>query len=277
MELLNIIIILAYRMKKNIFFIFSILILHECDAQSIKKKGIFGEGIITISEYYFPISDTAKMDTSNHLFMKMTYYIKGDKILRNDEQSELFFSNTDTVSSNSEVILSYLKTSMVHPSYLINWNTQETFTFYKCNGEIQVSLDSLINLTAEPFYRCILIPNFQTSIISKFEDEKFKIANKNCYSGYYRLNNDTVFFQYSKESFSVCSPLNNFFPGFKNNILSLRLPVRSDVKGAFQGYMLFIVDNITNKEINDNVFQLPKDIIIKHKVSWQDMYNPKTQ
>lgn len=251
--------------------------LQECGAQSIKEKGIFGEGIITISEYYFPISDTAKMDTSNHVFMKMTYYIKGDKIFRNDERSELFFSNTDTVSSNSVVIISSFQASLVHPTYLINWDTKETYTYYKHKGKIQVSLDSLINLTAEPFYRCILIPNFQTSIISKFEDKKIKIANKNCYSGYYKLNDDTVFFQYSKENFSVCSPLNNFFPGFKNNILSLRLPVRSDVKYALQGYMLFIVNNITNKEINDKVFQLPKDIIIKHKASWQYMYDPMLQ
>lgn len=119
----------------------------------------FGEGIVTVSMYYIPLADSVKllnMDTVHSVFNRYTYYVKGNKILRKDTENIPDDMISVKEKCDSIIVKSTLKTALLHPTYLIDWNTQQTYTFYQHHGKLHVSEDSLKKLRTEMFYRMYL-------------------------------------------------------------------------------------------------------------------------
>lgn len=243
------------------------------------RNGQFGEGAVTICQYFIPANDTVTMDTSNHLFMRMTYYIKGNKILRRDKETETFFADAnDTSSSKKGNAISDFKALLVHPSYLIDWDKKTAFTFFRQKGKTVASEDSLKNLTTESFFRRML-PSIQveTFVLDTVEERNITIAGNRCKTGFAIIANQKATFNFIEKKLPFISPLNSFLPSFQGDLLSIRVRMVSDDGNTFYGYALFIIESFEDSIFDDKLFTIPKGVQVRQKVPWQEMYDQRLQ
>lgn len=273
-------------MLKAFLYIF-LLVLGSCTLKEVNRKGTFGEGVVTIGYYFIPVADTAKMDTTNHLFMRMTYYIKGNKILRRDKESEteLFATKDTTTAPDKTKITSHFEAKLVHPSYVINWDTKMMYTFFRQKGKILVSEDSLKNQTSDVFYPQLLNSERMATFLNGKDDLKIKIAGIWCKNGTGIINfkkngitrTDTCLFHYAKRQLPIRSPLNNFLPDFKDDILSISLPTTSEDYSNYYGCSIFIIEKIKDTLLDDKLFIIPDSMEVRSKVPWQEMYDKRLE
>jgi hypothetical protein len=261
---------------KKIFFSLSITIIFFLFsfsgilAQVNQPNAGFGEGIVTINEYAFAPNDLAALDPLSILhrerFYNYTYYIKGNKILRNDQYDSTLnigSSTSETVGIHGEVIKTFLKAKMVHPIYMIDWNKRTVYTFLKKKEDIQVSEKGLKNETSEFFYRMIDSNKTSTKIIinSLEKNNPVIIAQKKCFKGSITgITGDKFPFYCSMDPVKVHSPLNGFLPAdFPYNVMRVDMLIdwTIDEGKLSKGILVFQVAEITERNLADSLFDIP--------------------
>ena len=227
-----------------------------------------GEGIITVS-----IVNQAKADSTNGgVFKTYRYFIKGNKILRKDSIApsiQMIRQNEKTTPLGNFSVKSNFAASWVHPTYLIDLEKQQAFTFFEKNSQLFVSVDTLDKHFEEVFYKpknkskevtYRLLPSIQPKIV----------AGKKCLTGLRMSKRDTAFFQYTTEPMEVKSPLNVFIPDFPYNILSVNSTFIKKT-GESDADMIFIVTEIQEISLDQNMFLIPVDAVIRKEVPLSEM------
>lgn len=247
------------------------------DTQHSTSK--FGEGVITINQYVFPHISLIPKDFSSLKNQQasyfFTYYIKGNKILRKDQQEDTstIIKRTDTVAGVN--LTTTLKVNIVHPHYLIDWKTRLTYTFFKSNGIHQISEKPLKDESTEYFYR--LIDSNKTVIKSLDTTATACILYYPCIKGLaITPSHDSLYFYYTPTTFKVHSPLNSYLPAdFPYEVLSLKASVNwTDKDGKpSTGSIIFQVSKIQEYKLPDSIFILPANIPIRKNVSWKELYS----
>lgn len=150
--------------------------------------------------------------------------------------------------------------------YLIDLTNQQTYTFYKKEGKLNVSIDSLQNHFSESLYKTSLRKAGSYSFQYLGEKEPEIVAGKKCHTARAINNDDTVYLKYTKQPLKVKSPLNRLVPGFPYPILSFDAKVRHPKTREFQANANYTITDISEEELDDRLFNLPKDVVIKNKV-----------
>lgn len=259
-----------------------LLFINKISVAQVPKD--FGEGIVTVSMYYIPLADSAKlasMDTAHSIFNRYTYYVKGCKILRKDIENIPDNRISMKEEHDSIIVRSNLKTTLLHPTYLIDWNTRQTYTFYQRHGKLHVSEDSLKMQKTELFYRMYLPDSMRKpKVLDASKVLVPAIVNKICYAGTGTLHTGKTYplvsFAYTTDSCPVRSPINGYFPGFSHNILSMTThSLQPD--NTIQGFVIFTVTDLRSCSLNDSLFTIPAGAVIKRNVPWQEMYDLTNQ
>ncbi len=264
------------------FFILSSLLSIGFNSQSQKNhQGTnFGEGVITIGQSAFapeqavPLRpDLLKQQNFSYWF---AYFIKGDKILRKDPSDSSLSTNTPTVKTHEgKEVHTSLRATLAHPSYLIDWNTRTTYTFFTKKGKAQISEKPLRDETFEPFYR--IIDSSKPVVKWKKGEEQVTIAGQKCYKGVAFFNNsDSLLFYYAVAPLKIHSPLNAFLPSdFKHDILLIKLPVDWTTKDGRKavGTLIFQVVKIQECKLTDSLFSIPPNVPIRKNVSLHEIFS----
>jgi hypothetical protein len=238
-------------------------------AGPIKAQDSQGEGIVTVVMYPKTKADTIKYFDITH---GRRYFIKGNKILRKDSivSKKLPLQKDTTRLRNGLAIQTTFTVSVVHPMYLIDLEKQQAFTFFKKDSQLFVSVDTLDKHFEESYYK----PKNQRKeiVIHLMSDTSAKvIAGKICYMAQGIYNGDTAYFRYTKEPLKMKSPLNVFAVDFPYPILSLDSKIRNPKTGEFQGWVTLQIVELQEVKLNDSLFKIPKNAIIKYNVPLAEM------
>jgi hypothetical protein len=158
----------------------------------------------------------------------------------------------------------------VHPVYLIDLETQQAFTFYKQDSQLFISVDTLDKHFEEVLYK----PR------NKRKDVSYRyvpgvppqvIAGKTCYTAQRVYKEDTSYFRYTMEPIKLKSPLNVYVPDFPYPILSLDTKSIKPKTGAFEANVTFIIKELQEVNLPDDLFVIPQNAILKYNVPLADM------
>jgi hypothetical protein len=262
-------------MKALVNLVLSLFIF--TDARQFKSG--FGEGVITINQYVFPPQGLVPTDFSslkkNKAAYFFTYYVKGNKILRKDQQRDTATITKTTTAFEGINLTNTLQVDMVHPHYLIDWNKRLTYTFFKSNGTSQISEKPLKDATMDLFYR--IIDSNKTVITSLDTTVTTHILNHRCFKGLaITKSQDSIYFYYTPSSFKVHSPLNNYLPvSFPYEVLSVKASVNWTNKDGKpdMGTCIFQVAEIKEYQLPDSMFILPAKISIRKNVPLEELYS----
>ena len=261
-------------MSKNICRTLSASMVLLTILPPVKAQLSQGEGIIVIAEYQTRSLDPESNFPDSAASRGFTYHIKGVKILRKETRQTTEFSdpNKTTETINGRSITHFATVTTMQPTYIIDLQKKLTYTPYKENkgkGDLCISVDSLKNHFDDFIYKASL-HDWNKGSIKTFGKKKSRvIAGKKCYAAQAIIDGRVIHFLYTKKHLPVISPLNNFIPHFKNNILSISLEITD--KGTIVGYMTYEVKEIKGARLDDTLFELPKDVIIKYKVPLEEM------
>ncbi len=269
---------LAQLSKNCLIQLFLILFsFSEDQAQVLTADSSFGEGIVTIGGYTFSPNDTTSKDPvsilQNQNYYSFTYFIKGTKILRNDDSSLVRNESvTSTIHDSTQNGTVNITVTPVHPVYLIDWTTQRTYNFFKKQGAIQVIEKTLKNDSSEIFYR--LTDSLKASVTFPDGKDPVMIANRECFKGNATVaNGDDFIFYYSASPAKVHSPLNKFLPAnFPYEVFRIDTKVTwstNNGKGA-KGDIIFQILEIKETHLPDNLFQIPN--LSKENIRRQEVH-----
>ncbi len=225
------------------------------------------EGVIVIKVQGFKDSISPAATSFNY-----RYFIKGNKILRNDSIIEPELSNNGKNQRSHQNLRLKINaaSAMRFPKYLIDLNTNQCTIFYKEKGKPFASVDSLKNNPFESFYRLKLFPNLKQHTIL-FGSKKFvdTILGKKCLAAKAIYSSgDTFLIKYTTERLTMTSPLNYFVPGFSHQILELQVVANS---GKDNFYIKYEVGVMRREKLNSGLFTIPSDVIVKHRVPISSM------
>jgi hypothetical protein len=265
-------------MKKCTILLFlSGILAYKSYAQSGSPVTGFGEGIISINQFVFAPGDTVPemvADTNaGHLFNRYVYYIKNNRILRDDLADHPIYPDAFIADGTKINSLSSLESRLIHPVYLIDWSKKIVYTFSKKKDF--VSIDELSAVTAELFYRW---PDSGLESVIDSLDDRYPlfIANRECFKGVGTRGKDWFIFYYTKEPLKIRSPLNGLLPPyFPYNVMLVKLSVDwTDKEGRKAvGTTLFQISGIKENKPDDSLFTLPPGIHIRKSVPLQELYS----
>jgi hypothetical protein len=269
--------------KRLFYLLFLLFPAHKSQCQNNKIIPVFGEGIITIGQFPFAPEDSIPQQPEvlavKQGHYDFTYYIKGNKILRKDRPVDTVShpATTETDYGDGVKLTVNLSAKMEHPSYLIDWKTKMTYSFFKKRGKEQISEKTLQDETMEWFYR--LIDSSKTVVKSPEEKNSVFIAGKKCYKGLgIAKNGDDFEFYYTVAPLKARSPLDAFMSvDFPYEILSIKARIDwtgKDGQKTFGTLILQVLD-IQECQLENTLFDIPANVPIRKNVPWQEIYGPE--
>lgn len=238
-------------------------------AQTAKLPANLGIGEIELKQFaYAPgVSPRlAGLDTSDqHLFFKYGYYIKYDKVRRDDTfgQPE---KNTDTATND-------LSFRFVHPVYIIDWLTRKSIA-YAGNKDFY-TVFPLASEEREPFYRNFgLHENDTVNLLP--EQDSIVIGGFMSHKGTVRIKEELLTFYYTLAPLNIISPLNGFLPlSFKGNVLLISFSSNwSHSNGkVHKGISVILISKILDDIPSDTLFSIPASIPFKKNLQLHELYN----
>ncbi|SKD09431.1 hypothetical protein SAMN05660461_5319 [Chitinophaga ginsengisegetis] len=260
-------------MKSYILSCAFLLLYLSCFAQ---KAYNFGEGIVKIAHYFVLKRNVETPDTARSLFTNYTYYIKGSKVLKR-ETEDFSFSSTQhtTKKQDNSSFHTALTAKLVQPEYLLDFQNDTAYTFYKKKGKQMISQSRIEDQRSEIFFRALLSPKRNNNCILQTNQNK---NGDTCAGyGYGIVGKDTAFFQYSMRHYPVQSPLACFFPDSTSPFITLLwLPTPGTDKDGkpISGFSVLTIKEVTDVKLPDSLFTIPADAIMKENVTMDEMYNP---
>ncbi len=236
-------------------------------AQVIPSGSGFGEGVITVGWFGFPPDSKTPRDPVSILnvpnIYSLTYFIKGDKILRKDrtDSASNKDSATQTVDVDGGTVKLVAHAEVQHQSYVIDWKKRKVYTLKEERGSLKVEEKGLQNETTEIFYR-VLDKNDKTDIISLEKDNPVYIANKKCLRGTAKVEktSEIFTFYYSESTAKLQSPLNGFLPpGFPYNVMRVDLTNQWTMEDGriSNAPMIFQILEVKEMQLADSIFSIP--------------------
>jgi hypothetical protein len=251
----------------TIALIFPILLLKGPD----NCKHNFGQGSIIIGEYILNSYDSGNIPLNmlpvKSLVRTYTYFIKGDKILRDDNpHNNPDVKTIDTTAAKNGLTIIVNHRFTVQPvKYLIDWNKEWAYMYSNRSkqGTDKITALELKKDSLELFYRMLLDSNKTNARLLNYTKEysPIIICNHSCSVAVSMdANGDSSVLYYSSDSLKVQSPLNGFAPtGFAFNVLGVKTGIhwtKSDGKSA-ESTVIFKVEDLDEGHLNDSLFLLP--------------------
>lgn len=258
-------------MKSSILLCAFLLVNLNCFAQ---KHYNFGEGIVKIAHYFVQKKNINNPDTAGSIFTNYTYYIKGSKVLKREPEGPFYSGTKQTTGmQNGSSFHSTLTAKLVLPEYLLDFQNDSAFTFYKKKGKQMIARSRIEDQRSEIFFKVFLSPKRNNNCILQIVQDE----NENTGYGYGIVGKDSVFFQYSRRHYPVQSPLSYFFPdGVAPFISLIWLPTPGTGKDGnpVSGFSVLAIKEVIDVKIPDSLFTIPGNAIIKENVTMDEMYNP---
>jgi len=254
-------------MKSFIATSYLFFLLAFSHAQNRSASPHSGEGTVSITIYILPYKSNSPdiiPDSDRNYFNKYVYYIKGEKIYRDDlkDEKKVPDNQANTVTSSQPQLI--LTASFIHPRYLIDLDRNLAYTY---SGSDTAIVDSLKDLMSEPFYRMPFVKRTVT-IDSLPETAPVSIAGRTCYKGYAStVTNkvtDHISFYYTKDHIFLHSPLNRVLtPAFTYTVIAFKgnAPYK-DENGSTQIGTAFVQSTIKEIPLADTIFPPIRRLLI---------------
>lgn len=221
------------------------------------KSGNYSEeGVFHLRAFMVDGKDTFDFNKSLRLIDSGIYFVKGNKIKRKAYRS----LEEGTESRNGATVNTIIEKN--ESEYLIDFDSGLLFSYSVDSPVIRklpitaLNFDFLYGPRAQQATKLRLLDVDTANLIY--------IKGKSVYRGtaFMPETNDTAVFLCAAHPLPLHSPINNWLPGFKHNILSLAMKFRKNEKTGNFTWFVLEVYNISGRKVDPGEFMIDPGKII---------------
>lgn len=222
------------------------------------KSGNYSEeGVFHLRAYMAEGKDTFDFNKALHLVDSGTYLVKGNKIRRKAYHSW----EEHTASSNGATVNT--KIEKIENEYLIDFDNGLIFSYSPDSPIIKkrpitaLNFDYLYGPRAQQITKLRFL-NIDTINISYFN-------GKPVYRGtaFMPETNDTAVFLSATGPLPLKSPINNWIPGFRHEIISLAMKFKKNAETGNTIWFVLEIHDITGRKVDPGEFIIDSSKIIR--------------
>lgn len=209
------------------------------------------EGMLRLRCYGVSLKDTFNYEKAQKIIDTGTYLIKGNKVLRKAYEMELKYQHASNDNSRVRVNVDM---SLVSPQYLIDFE-KKLYYVYDTDSAV-IHEKPIRELVSDILYLPRIRNMTQTKLLQI--DTTVYVREQTLYTGTAIMieTKDTVVFKCSRKPLPLRSPLNDWIPGVRYDIIAIGISMKSRVNISEKNWFMIEILDLKAEKVN------PKEFII---------------